>query len=308
MRKVHLISVSEPLMLDLALAIREKGYEVTVSTEVLTESTRTKLQRAKCKCYGEGWFPEKLTNHINFVVLGAEVRSDNPELVKAKELGLLIQSVPEFIFHRTKEKTRVVVAGAQGKKSIISMIAYALEKQKLKFDYALTSEISVLANRVQMSYESRIALIEGDAQVTSELEKRVQLEFYRPHIALLTNLSWSITTGPATPEEYYRIYKSFTASIEREGKLVYFTGDPLVARLAEGVREDVTAIPYDEHVVVEKEQITYLQTRYGEFPVHIPDAYFLLNLNAARLVCRQLGVKDADFYRSMSEYSLSFSV
>lgn len=128
----------------------------------------------------------------------------------------------------------MVVAGAQGKKSIISMIAYALEKQKLKFDYALTSEISVLANRVRMSYESRIALIEGDAQVTSELEKRVQLEFYRPHIALLTNLSWSITTGTATPEEYYRIYKSFTASIEREGKLVYFTGDPLVARLAGG--------------------------------------------------------------------------
>lgn len=305
MRKVHLISVSEPLMLDLALAIREKGYEVTVSAEQLTESTKTKLQAAKCKYYGEGWFPEKLTKNINFVVLGAEVRSDNPELVRAKESGLLIQSVPEFIFHRTKEKTRVVVAGAQGKKSVISMIAYALEKQNLKFDYALSSEIPVLSNRVKLMYGSRIALIEGDAQITSELEKRVQLEFYRPHIALLTNLSWTVATGAATPEAYYEIYRSFVASIEREGKLVYFSGDPLVRNLAEGVREDVTAIPYDEHTVIEREGQTWLQTRYGEFRVFLPDVYFLLNLNAARLVCRQLGVKDADFYQSMSDYSLS---
>ncbi|MFQ9020448.1 MAG: hypothetical protein ACLR6J_01430 [Parabacteroides merdae] len=37
------------------------------------------------------------------------------------------------------------------------------------------------------------------------------------------------------------------------------------------------------------------QTRHGDFPVYIRTAFFLINLNAARLACRQLGVKDADF-------------
>ena len=64
-------------------------------------------------------------------------------------------------------------------------------------------------------------------------------------------------------------------------------------------------MPYDQHVVVEKEGKTYLQTRYGDFPVYIPDRFFLINLNAARLACRQLGVKDADFYQALSEYSVS---
>ncbi len=305
MRKVHLISVTEPLVLDLALAIHEKGYEVSVSGDGITEEVVAKLRAAGCTCHGNGWFPERLIKDSNFVVLGATVKQDNPELIKAKELGLLILSIPEFIFQRTKEKTRVVVAGSRGKKTIISMIVCALQRQKLAFDYALTSEVPLLPNRVRMSYEARIALIEGDEHVTSALEKRFQLEFYRPHIAILTNLSWTPDTDHATPDAYYDTFRSFTKLIEREGKLIYFEGDRMVKQLAENVREDITAIPYGEHAVIEKDGATFLQTRYGDFPIRIADSYFLTNLNAARLACRQLGVKDADFYRALSEYSVS---
>ena len=191
MRKVHLISVTEPLLFDLALAIHQKGYEVSVSGVGLTDTTLARLEKEGCTCHGDGWFPERLTKDIHFVVLGAAVRQDNPELIRAKELGLLVLSIPEFIFQRTKEKTRVVVAGSRGKKTIISMIVCALKRQKLAFDYALTSEVPLLPDRVHLSYEARIAIIEGDEHVTSALEKRFQLEFYRPHIAILTNLMWT---------------------------------------------------------------------------------------------------------------------
>lgn len=308
MRKVHLISVTEPLVLDLALALREKGYEVSASGRGLTEEVMEKLHNAECICYGDGWFPEKIDKDIHAVVLGAEVRLDNPELTRVKELGILTQSIPEFIFQRTRSKTRVVVAGSRGKKTIISMIVQALRRQKLAFDYALSSEVDSLPNRVHLSYEARIALIEGDEHVTSALDKRFQLEFYRPHIAILTNLSWSAETDHATPEAYLSTYRSFSTSIEREGKLIYFGGDPAVNQLAQEVRSDITAIPYDQHPVVERDGQVFLPTRYGDYPVRIPNRYFLINLNAARLACRQLGVKDADFYAALSEYSLSLPV
>ncbi len=137
------------------------------------------------------------------------------------------------------------------------------------------------------------------------MEKRFQLEFYRPHIAILTNLMWTSATDHATPEAYHTTYPSFASSIERGGKLIYFDGDPVVKQLAQEVREDITAIPFEEHPVVEKEGRLILHTRYGDYPVRIPNRYFLINLNAARLACRQLGVKDADFYQALSEYSLS---
>ncbi|MDD4115835.1 MAG: Mur ligase family protein, partial [Massilibacteroides sp.] len=247
----------------------------------------------------------KLTKDINFVVLGTSVNKDNPELIKAKELGLLIQSIPEFIYQRVKEKTRVVVAGARGKKTILSMVSFVLKKQKLYFDYALTSKVSGLPNQVKMSYESRIALIEGEELPTSVLEQRVRMEFYRPHIAVLANISWAPSKEHDSFDSYLNCYKSFITSIEREGKLIYYSGDETVLALAANVREDITAIPYEQHEIAEKDGKSVLVTRYGEFPVYIPDRYFLININAARLVCRQLGVKDASFYQAISEYSLS---
>lgn len=304
MRKVHFISVNEPLVLDLALALREKGYEVSASGCGLTDEGE-RLRAAGCVCYGDGWFPEKLNKEMHSVVLGAEVTRENPELVRAKELGLLIQSIPEFIYQRTLTKTRVVVAGTKGKKTIISMIICALREQRLDFDYALTSQVDLLPNRIHLSYESRIALIEGDEHVTSRLDKRFQLEFYRPHIAVLTNLAWSETTDHASPESYWNTYHAFVDSIEREGKLIYYGVDPKVTQLAQEVRSDITAIPFDTLQVVEREGQTFLQTRFGVFPVRIPNRFFLVNLHAAQLVCRQLGVKDALFYQALSAYSLS---
>lgn len=305
MRKVHLVSGSEPLLFDIALAIREKGYEVSVSGSNFTPEMTERLIQTDCTFYGQGWFPEKMTKEINFVVLGSTVDEDNPELIKAKELGLLIQSIPEFIYQRVKEKTRVVVAGTRGKKTILSMVSYVLLKQKLVFDYAFTSKTSVLPDQVRMSYESRIALIEGDELITSALDPRVRMEFYRPHIGVLTNLSWEKSLVYQSLEEYMKTYRSFIASVEREGKLIYYSGDRTVSCLAEEIREDITAISYDQHPVEEVDGKMFLPTRYGKFPVEIPDSYFLINLNAARLICRQLGVKDTSFYQAISEYSLS---
>ena len=305
MRKVHLISVNEPLVYDLALTIQQKGYEVSASGKNLSDADFADFAENSCTCHGEGWFPEKLTKDIQFVVLGAGVKPDNPELMRAKELGLLILSIPEFVFQRTKGKTRVVVAGSRGKKTIIAMIACALQKMKMPFDYALTSKIPLLEGRIHLSYEARIAIIEGDEHITSALEKRFQLEFYRPHIAVLTNLLWTSATDHDSPEAYHSTFRSFASSIEREGKLIYYEADPAVKQLADSIREDITSMPFGQHEIVEQEGQTFLHTRYGDYPIHIPNRFFLINLNAARLACRQLGIKDADFYQAISEYSLS---
>lgn len=308
MRKVHLISITEPVVLDLALAIREKGYEVSASAENLKEDELIRLRGVGVACRGKGWSPERLTKDIHFVVLGATVKQNNPELIKAKELGLLIMSIPEFIFQRTKSKTRLVVSGSRGKKSIISMIAYTLKRQKMSFDYALSSEIASLPNKVGLSYAARIAIIEGDEHVTSSLETRFQLEFYRPHIAIISNIDWTESEDHHTLAGYINIYKRFTSSIEREGKLIYFGEDAVLKGIAEQVREDITAIPYEPHTIIQENEQTLLNTRYGNFPVYLPDEYFLINLNAARLACRHLGIKDADFYKAISDYSLSMKI
>lgn len=305
MRKVHLISVDEPIILDLALAIRKKEYLVSVSGEEVGESVLAQLSHAGCTCYGSGWFPEILKKDIHAVVIGGSTATDNPELVRARELGILVQSVPEFIYHQMRTKTRVVVVGCCENVGILSMMVCALNRQKLVFDYVFTSPIPSLPSLVQMSYESRIVLLEGHELAINRLDSRFHPGLYRPHIAVLSNQSCQLLHKDEAQEEYRKSYQPFSSFIEREGKLLYDGSNPEIGELAEETRNDITAIPYTAHEVVEHEGQPVLQTRYGNFPVCIPDDHFLTNLNAARLVCRQLGVKDTVFYEAVSEYSLS---
>ena len=305
MRKVHLISVSEPLMLDLALALKEKGYEVSTSGCGLTEDQIHRLEDAGCVYYGDGWFPDRLVNPVYSVVLGSTVFPDNPELVRAREMGLMIQSIPEFLFQRVRTKTRVVVAGTRGKRSILAMIMWVLKRQKMSFDFALASEMPPVPRLVSLSYEARIALIEGDERMTSCFDRRFRLEFYRPHIAVVTNLLWKEAEECDTPEAFREIYHAFSSSVERDGKIIYFESDDEACLLAKGVREDITAIPCAAHPVKMVNGETCLDTRFGDIPVYVPNDHFLVNLNAARLACRLLGVRDLDFYQGVSEYSLS---
>ena len=79
MRKVHLISVTEPLVLDLALALREKGYEVSASGCGLTEEMIGRLHNAGCTCYGDGWF---MKHKIFTGGFKSKVKQDNPELLR----------------------------------------------------------------------------------------------------------------------------------------------------------------------------------------------------------------------------------
>ena len=106
----------------------------------------------------------------------------------------------------------------------------------------------------------------------------------------------------------YQSFLRFLLSGEGENLILFLEVMILSVSWQGDVRSDITAIPFEEHPVVEKDGQTFLHTRYGDYPVRIPNRYFLINLNAARLACRQLGVKDADFYQALSEYSLSLPI
>jgi UDP-N-acetylmuramate-alanine ligase len=305
MRKVHLLSGEEPFMIDLAFTLCKESFEVSISSEAISPKYLAKIKEADFTCYGNGWFPEKLSKEIVFVVLGSNVKDDNPELKRAKELGLLILSIPEFICHYSENKTRVAVAGTHGKGAILSMISFVLQKQKFSFDYFLTKQIDSLPNLVKSSSESRVVLIDGDEQSTSNMEKGVCLEFYRPNIAVLTTVEWPLIEEESTLALYLSIYKRFVGSIARDGKFIFVNDNQIAPDLTNNVREDITVMGCEAHEVKEEGGFTYLPTRHGDFRIYVPNKHFLLNLNAALLVCRQLGVKDTNFYQAISDYSLS---
>lgn len=303
MKRVHIISIGDPHMCDLAVALRKKGYEVSGSGVDIIDSVKNKLNEAGVTISGEGWSPEYLQKGIDFIVPSMEVASDNPELKRAGELGLLVVSFPEFIFHQTRDKIRVVISGSQRQSRLLSMMLYALGKQHMKCDYVGLREVKGRVCPIELSYDSRIVLLEADECATSQAESRPKHFFYRPHILLVPNLIWEQSPAFPTFESYFELFKEMIVLIERDGKYIFNEEEDGLKILGEKVREDITAIPYHAHEITQQDGVTELVTRFGNFPLKNADAGFLSDINAARLTCRQLGVKDKDFYSAISEYS-----
>lgn len=303
MKRVHIISIGDPLMARLAVALKKRGYELHGSGINFNEPERTLLEREKLMPEREGWFEENLLRPLDWVVAAPDLDPSNPELKKAKEAGLLILSFTDIINRIAKNKIRVVVGGSRSQHRILSIILYALRKQNLLCDFVALSDVKAQKNWMELSYDARMVLIEGKDRVMSKDEKRLKQLAYTPHILVLPNLQWKKSDDYPTIESYLDMLKEQLQGIERDGKYIFNSQVEELCVLGEQVREDITAIPYSEHETTEHDGQLFLTTRYGEFPIHISDAFFLSDVNAARLTCRQFGLKDKDFYTAVSEYS-----
>src|ERR1700759_2574153 len=106
-KKVHLIAIGGSAMHNMALALHEKGFNVSGSDDEINEPSKSRLAKAGLLPKEIGWIPEKIPGDLDAVILGMHARADNPELIRAKEQNLKIYSYPEYIYEATKDKTRI---------------------------------------------------------------------------------------------------------------------------------------------------------------------------------------------------------
>lgn len=300
--KVHLIATGGAVMHNMALALHDKGFTVTGSDDEIFDPAKSRLETAGILPEKWGWFPEKITEDIDIVILGMHARKDNPELLKAQELGLTIYSFPEYLYENCKDKTRVVIGGSHGKTTITSMIMHVLYSLNMKFDYMVGAQIEGFDKMVKLSHDAEIAIFEGDEYLSSPLDLRPKFHLYKPHIALLSGVAWDHINVFPTFENYVEQFSIFADKIEPKGKLIYFEGDEHLKKIAGELRDDVEAFPYHTHPNVLEDGKTSLFANGKLYPLQVFGQHNLQNINGARLVCNQLGISDDEFYNAMMQF------
>ena len=281
-------------MHNLALAVASKqGYVVTGSDDEIFDPALTHLREAGLLPEEMGWHPERITKDIDAIILGMHAREDNPELVKARELGLKIYSFPEYLYEQTKDKIRIVVGGSHGKTTTTSMILYVLQRLGIEADYMVGAQIEGFERMVRLSDTAKYAVFEGDEYLTSPLDLRSKFLWYHPHVAILTGIAWDhINVFPTFPQ-YVDTFRKFIKSVEPKGAFIWFKGDENLKQIAEEMRslrhDDMTIIPYDAYE--------------GPVEMQVFGKHNMQNLQAAMLACHCIGVAPDDFYREISTFT-----
>jgi UDP-N-acetylmuramate: L-alanyl-gamma-D-glutamyl-meso-diaminopimelate ligase len=297
MQHVHFIGIGGTTFLDLAIAVsRKNGYKVTVSGENLPEVTLERLNQYGLAPDRQGWFPEYLTRNISAIVYGSEVHNDNPELIKARELGLKIYSSPEYLFVQTRNKTRIVVAGSHGKTTITALILYVMKQLRMEADFLIGERPEGYTSTVRLSYESRIAVFDGDEKLSSSIDRRPKFHLYKPHIAILTGIDRDCSTTFPDFDVYVDQFDQFINLMETQGRLIYFDGDPALAQLTSRLRRDIVAFPFNTPTHIFEDGICYLKTRRGNTAVPAISENKLRCIQAALLACKQVGINEDQFF------------
>jgi len=301
---VHFIAIGGSVMHNLALCLRQKNYNVTGSDDEIFEPAASNLAQAGLLPETLGWFPEKIHSGLNAVILGMHAKEDNPELLRAKELGIPIYSFPAYTYEQVKSKKRIVVAGSHGKTTITSMILHVLKSMGKDFDYLVGSRIQGFDLMVQLSNEAHIAVLEGDEYLSSPLEKIPKFLFYKPHVAILSGIAWDHINVFPTFDEYVEQFRKFIATIEKNGVLIYNEEDAVLKKLTDELsRKDLKKIPYSTPQYDIHNGTTSLLLRRDSYPLKIFGRHNLQNLEAARLACNQIGIPDALFLKNIQNFS-----
>ena len=301
--KIHFISIGGSVMHQLAIALKRKGYEITGSDDEIFEPAKSNLEAEDILPQAVGWFPERIHPSLDAVILGMHAREDNPELIKAKELGINIYSFPEYIFKESGNKTRVAIGGSHGKTTTTSMIMHVLKQVGKKFDYLVGAKLEGFDQSVDIT-DAPLIICEADEYPASIIEKRPKFHFLFPHIAVITGIAWDHINVFPTFENYLVQFEIFIQKIEKGGHLIYNESDEVLNRLVqEHERADIYYRPYtipQHSITIGK---TTLTIEGNQQELKIFGNHNLLNLNAAWLVCKQSDIATKDFLLAISTFT-----
>ena len=286
-------------MHNLAIALCQKGITVTGSDDEIFDPARGRLEKYGLLPSEFGWHPEHITKDLDAVVLGMHARIDNPELLRAQKLGLKIYSYPEYLYEQSKDKLRIVVGGSHGKTTTTAMILHVLAHCGIEADYMVGAQLKGFDVMVRLSHTAKVMVIEGDEYLTSPIDRRPKFHLYHPNVGIITGIEWDHINVFPTFDIYREQFSKFIDLIEPDGTLIYCDEDPEVHRVAmENRRTDIQKLPYvcPEHKVVDG------VTEIGRTKLRIFGHHNLLNLTAARLACRQVGVTDEQFDEAIATF------
>ncbi len=298
---VHFIAIGGSTMHNLAIALHLKGYHVSGSDDEIFEPAKGRLQKYGILPASIGWFPEKINSDLDAIILGMHAREDNPELLKAKELGVKIYSFPEFLYEQSLNKKRIVIGGSHGKTTITSMILHVLNDLNFSFDYMVGAQLDGFEVMVKLSEDAPIIILEGDEYLTSPIDRRPKFWVYQPDIALISGVAWDHFNVFPTFDFYKEQFLKFADLVPDNGALIYCDLDENVVEVAQKSKVK-TKIPYslpnfrieNNKTIVEFEGNQYSLTVFGN--------HNLMNIEAARNVCLLLGISNHDFYQAISSF------
>lgn len=293
-KKVHFVGIGGIGVSAIAKLMLANNKEVSGSDMAKSEIT-DELEKRSIKFFNNCQ-AENVADDIDLLIYSLAVPENNPERVKAKELGIKELSYPQFLGEFSKDKYTIAVSGADGKSTTTAMIGLILEKAGL-------DPTVILGTKVKSFKDGNLRLGQSKYLVVEACEYGKAMMEIEPSIIVITNIRPEhLDTYGNSFDNLKKTFREYINKLPEDGILIVNNDDEVSSqlnfknKLTYGFNSaDVKAI---NHKVVDQTQlfdIKYKDKDLGEFKLVVPGQFNVSNALAALAAGLVLDIKPDDF-------------
>jgi UDP-N-acetylmuramate: L-alanyl-gamma-D-glutamyl-meso-diaminopimelate ligase len=299
--RVHIIAIGGSIMHSLAIQLKLQGHKVSGSDDIIYDPARSNLSKYDLLPQEEGWFPEKIGEEVDLVIIGKHAHQDNPEYLKANHLGLKIQSFPEFVFERSLDKKRIVIAGSHGKTTTTSILMDIFKSAGREYDYLVGAKLNNYDRSFKLTASSPYILIEGDEYPTSSFDTRPKFIHYKPHYTIITGIAWDHMNAFPTEKIYLQQFNNYLRDLDEGTKVVFNNEDERLKELVQHFKH-IESIPYSCLDYEIRDGVFNLWYKNQSIPLKVMGRHNVQNISAAVTLCEHLNIKSEAISDALSDY------
>ena len=285
-QSVHFVGIGGTAMASAAVAMQEKGVQVTGSDQNVYPPMSTFLADRKIEVIS-GYAERNLAHKPDLVVIGNAISRGNPEAEYVLDHKLLYCSLPELLKHFfIRGKRSLVVTGTHGKTTTTSLLTWVFEHNGLNPSYLIGGIPNNLGQGARFT-ESEWFIIEGDEYDTAFFDKRSKFVHYLPEVAIINNVEFDHADIFDSLDSIKTAFKYFIRLVPRNGLLLANGDDANLAPLL-----NVTHCPVKHFGLGESNAVQAFNIRYGPTATEfeIPSFKFHTNFVGEFNVRNALGV------------------
>ena len=226
---VHMIGIGGIGMSALAQILLARGYEVSGSDAQATPLT------AKLAALGSRIYVGHAAGHVEGaarVVVSDAIADDNPELLRARELGRPVQRRSELLAELMADTQGIAISGTHGKTTVTAMVGAILVEAGRDPTVVIGGEYAPIGGNARGGT--------GDWFVAEACEAYESFLHLRPRIAVITNIEPDHLDHHGTAEHLHQSFAQFLERVPAGGTIVLCADRPEITSLP---------LPVDRRVV-----------------------------------------------------------
>src|SRR5665648_1044281 len=290
-KQIHCIGIGGIGLSAIVEVLINRGYFVTGSDMKESEITDKLIAKGACIFLGHR---AKNIDGADLVVYSSAIANDNPERVRAKEMGIPSITRAEMLGLLMKDyKNSVAVSGAHGK-TTTTMISLILEDAKKDPTILVGGNLEQIGGNVKIG--------EGEYFITEACEYMDSFLSLKPKIEIILNIDSDHLDYFKDIEHIVRSFKKFTKLVPENGEIIAFDGNPFVHSIINEL-DNVITFGFNESctyygteidfglVGMPRFTVNYKGKKLCKIQLAVPGEHNILNALAAVACCNYLGIE-----------------